>query len=55
LRYQLVIFLEEGEDSLKISLLVSGLCADYRDFLRALRVFPCLTLSDDLHIVIISR
>jgi hypothetical protein len=55
LRYQFVVFLEEGEDSLEISLLISGLCANHRDFLRDLRAFPCLTLGDYLHIVVFSR
>jgi hypothetical protein len=40
LRYQFVIFLDEGEDSLEISWLGSGLCADYRDFLRVQRALP---------------
>jgi hypothetical protein len=40
LRCQFVIFLDEGEDSLEISWLGSGLCADYQDFLRDQRALP---------------
>jgi hypothetical protein len=34
LRYEVVIPFEESENPLKVSLLVSGLCADDRNFLR---------------------
>ena len=55
LRYESVVILEEGEDSLEISLLISGSCGNHRNFLRDLRAFPCLTLGDHLHIVVFSR
>jgi hypothetical protein len=55
LRYESVVILEEGEDSLEISLLIGGSYANHRYFLRDLRAFPCLTLGDYLHIVVFSR
>jgi hypothetical protein len=34
LRYELIVFFEESENPLKVGLLVSGLCADNRNFWR---------------------